>query len=433
VGRGRLLRDFADFATGAYRARRNGRDIGGDRQRDERSKRYPASDESAEYSATRDSGASRQYGARYDQTGYSEALPAYGETGYSEALPAYGETGYSDALSAYDRALAPIDGDSALLPSLVTGESGPFVIPGTGESMNGPLGGPFGPRRARPLTMRIAIVTLATCILVTGLFAVTPLGSSAASGLSSFQALSGAVIVRQNAGFFWYLAQWGDTTTSVAAKFHVQEGGIYELNGLYAEQDFTVGKWYKIPTDPNYGAGFVPKSLASTLGGGSARFGNSPWTSIAGTCPAETVGGPKGSPSNPLSYKLQPPNPGAVWVRGFSWFHNGVDLAAPDGNPIHAAQTGQVIWAGWDVGGLGNSVKIDHCNGLATVYGHMMRFIVTAGQRVNAGDVIGYEGSTGWSTGPHCHYMVEVSNNPVDPMAYYGYSEYAITLNPSYK
>jgi murein DD-endopeptidase MepM/ murein hydrolase activator NlpD len=63
----------------------------------------------------------------------------------------------------------------------------------------------------------------------------------------------------------------------------------------------------------------------------------------------------------------------------------------------------------------------------------MQRLNVVAGQIVHVGDIIGFEGSTGWSTGPHCHFMIEASNNPVDPMAYYGYSEYNITLNPALK
>jgi murein DD-endopeptidase MepM/ murein hydrolase activator NlpD len=106
-----------------------------------------------------------------------------------------------------------------------------------------------------------------------------------------------------------------------------------------------------------------------------------------------------------------------------------VDIAAAEGNPIHAAQSGQVIWAGWDVGGLGWSVKINHCDHISTVYGHMDKLLVKAGDNVQQGDPIGLEGSTGWSTGPHLHYMVEVDNQPVDPMAYYNYNTNSVTQN----
>lgn len=98
--------------------------------------------------------------------------------------------------------------------------------------------------------------------------------------------------------------------------------------------------------------------------------------------------------------------------------HTGIDLAAPYGTPIMAADTGQVIWVGWDWSGLGWAVKINHGNYIATIYGHMDHFIVKAGQDVTRGQVIGYEGSTGASTGPHVHFMVLIHNVWVDPLLY---------------
>jgi len=98
--------------------------------------------------------------------------------------------------------------------------------------------------------------------------------------------------------------------------------------------------------------------------------------------------------------------------------HTGIDLAAPYGSPIMAADTGQVIWTGWDWSGLGWAVKINHGNYIATIYGHMERFIVSVGQNVTKGQVIGYEGSTGASTGPHVHFMVLVNNIWVNPVLY---------------
>ena len=98
--------------------------------------------------------------------------------------------------------------------------------------------------------------------------------------------------------------------------------------------------------------------------------------------------------------------------------HTGIDLAAPYGTPIMAADSGQVIWTGWDWSGLGWAVKINHGNYIATIYGHMERFIVKIGQNVTKGQVIGYEGSTGASTGPHVHFMVLVNNIWVNPTLY---------------
>lgn len=98
--------------------------------------------------------------------------------------------------------------------------------------------------------------------------------------------------------------------------------------------------------------------------------------------------------------------------------HTGIDLAAPAGTPITAADDGQVIWTGWDWSGLGWAVKINHGHYIATIYGHLARFVVKVGQNVTKGEVIAYEGSTGASTGPHVHFMVVINNRWVDPMLY---------------
>ena len=99
-------------------------------------------------------------------------------------------------------------------------------------------------------------------------------------------------------------------------------------------------------------------------------------------------------------------------------FHSGLDLGAPCGTPIKAAGTGSVITAGFNSGGYGNMTLINHGNGLATLYGHQSSIIVSAGQAVTQGQVIGYVGSTGKSTGCHLHFEVRVSGNPVDPSGY---------------
>jgi len=70
------------------------------------------------------------------------------------------------------------------------------------------------------------------------------------------------------------------------------------------------------------------------------------------------------------------------------------------------------------MGGYGNATVIDHGGGMATLYGHQSRIVVTAGQHVNAGDIIGYIGSTGFSTGPHLHFEVRINGNTVDPAPY---------------
>jgi murein DD-endopeptidase MepM/ murein hydrolase activator NlpD len=104
---------------------------------------------------------------------------------------------------------------------------------------------------------------------------------------------------------------------------------------------------------------------------------------------------------------------------GFRWgrLHAGVDMPVPEGTPLHAADGGRVAIAGW-MGGYGNYTCIQHTGSLSTCYGHQSRIAVSVGQSVSRGQVIGYSGNTGHSTGPHLHFEVRVGGNPVDPMGY---------------
>jgi len=104
---------------------------------------------------------------------------------------------------------------------------------------------------------------------------------------------------------------------------------------------------------------------------------------------------------------------------GMRWgtLHPGIDLGAAYGTPIHAAGSGTVVWCGW-MSGYGNLVMIDHHNGLATAYGHQSQIAVGCNQEVSQGQVIGYVGSTGYSTGPHLHFEVRLNGTPVDPLGY---------------
>jgi murein DD-endopeptidase MepM/ murein hydrolase activator NlpD len=104
-------------------------------------------------------------------------------------------------------------------------------------------------------------------------------------------------------------------------------------------------------------------------------------------------------------------------IFGTTRMHTGLDFGAPAGSPIYAAESGVVVSAA-PRGGYGNATVIDHGGGVATLYAHQSRFGVSAGQRVQRGQVIGYVGSTGYSTGPHLHFEVRVNGSPVDPARY---------------
>ena len=98
--------------------------------------------------------------------------------------------------------------------------------------------------------------------------------------------------------------------------------------------------------------------------------------------------------------------------------HMGLDIAADSGTNIYAADDGYIVTAGWNAGGYGNVVMIDHLNGYQTVYGHMSYVVATEGQYVTRGQLIGLVGSTGDSTGPHCHFEVRYLGVHDDPAKY---------------
>src|SRR5436309_4082413 len=97
--------------------------------------------------------------------------------------------------------------------------------------------------------------------------------------------------------------------------------------------------------------------------------------------------------------------------------HNAVDISSAAGQAVRAPADGIVVKAEW-ANGYGNVIYISHGYGYSTRYGHLSSFVAHPGQRVKRGDVIGYVGSTGRSTGPHLHYEVRLNNNPVNPLEY---------------
>jgi len=134
----------------------------------------------------------------------------------------------------------------------------------------------------------------------------------------------------------------------------------------------------------------------------SLRHGNAPQGKLAWPTNGILVSG--------FGYRHSP-------VFGASRFHSGIDIAADTGTPVIAADGGQVIEAA-HMGGYGYSVLIYHGGGVATFYAHLSGFAVSAGQKVKRGQVIGYVGTTGWTTGPHLHFEVRVNGVAQNPIKY---------------
>jgi|1186.fasta_scaffold25069_2 murein DD-endopeptidase MepM/ murein hydrolase activator NlpD len=144
---------------------------------------------------------------------------------------------------------------------------------------------------------------------------------------------------------------------------------------------------------------------------GSNDTGSGGSSTSTGTGTSTFIWPVQGPITSPFGYRTDP-------VTGGSAFHAGLDIGASCGTPIMAAAGGNVVSAGFNSGGYGNMTLISHGNGLSTVYGHQSAISVSPGQSVSQGQVIGYVGSTGKSTGCHLHFEVRLNGNPVDPRGY---------------
>lgn len=123
------------------------------------------------------------------------------------------------------------------------------------------------------------------------------------------------------------------------------------------------------------------------------------------------LGWPVNGPiTSPFGWRVHP-----IW--GTQIFHAGIDIAADYGDPVVAADSGTVIYAGW-LGGYGNAVMINHGGGMVTLYGHNSSLTVDVGDHVSRGETIALAGSTGNSTGPHCHFEVRIHGEVTQPLNY---------------
>ncbi len=210
-----------------------------------------------------------------------------------------------------------------------------------------------------------------------------------AAGLSAAQVQDYLQALDRAAGFDWDLRP-GDTFDLVLARQRAADGAMRLGGILYAaiERD---------------GAPRIELGRASEGERFAAAGSASPSLGFGRAWPVD------GRMTSGFGLRLHP-------ILGYLRLHAGIDFAAPWGSPIHAAAAGIVGFAGFH-GGHGNYVRVDHAAGLASGYGHMSRIAVPPGARVRTGQVIGYVGSTGLSTGPHLHFEVLQDGHPVDPLS----------------
>jgi len=188
-----------------------------------------------------------------------------------------------------------------------------------------------------------------------------------------------------------YKIQKGDTLSKVAKKYQGEVNKIIEFNKLASAADIQIGQTVIIP-DGKEQIVYAPVATASIK-------------NIFTPAPASN------------SQLLWPTNSHRI-TQYFKWLHSGLDIGNKTGQPIYAAESGIIEKAGWNNGGYGYFVIINHGGGLQTLYAHQSKIYVKTGQNVARGDIIGAIGSTGRSTGPHLHFEVRTNGVRVNPLNY---------------
>ncbi|MFA6307243.1 MAG: peptidoglycan DD-metalloendopeptidase family protein [Patescibacteria group bacterium] len=188
----------------------------------------------------------------------------------------------------------------------------------------------------------------------------------------------------------------GDTILAIAKKYQADAENIVAANKLADSSDISIGELLFIPD------GVRPTRVVSSYTPPSAsNFDDVP--SSASVDSGSKLLWPV------LSHRI---------TQYYTWRHSGLDIGDKTGNPIYAAEAGKVEKAGWNSGGYGNYVIINHGNGLQTLYGHASKVLVSAGDSVSRGETIALVGSTGRSTGPHLHLEVKVNGVRQNPINY---------------
>jgi murein DD-endopeptidase MepM/ murein hydrolase activator NlpD len=197
----------------------------------------------------------------------------------------------------------------------------------------------------------------------------------------------------------------GETVGDIAAKYDVEPSTLYnQWNELEEGDDLYEGQLLVVPGGTGWDITWTPPQPEPTQSGYAYRYSAS---SVDAPSANNWFILPTGRRLVSGWYFRDPRNPG----------HIGLDYKCDLGDPLYAGDNGAVTIAGWH-GGYGILIEINHGNGFTTRYGHLSQLLVGGGQAVHQGDVIGYCGNTGWSTGPHLHFEIRKNGVPQNPMAY---------------
>lgn len=199
-----------------------------------------------------------------------------------------------------------------------------------------------------------------------------------------------------------YKIQSGETLWDLALLNKVDFNKIVEINELEAPEKLKLDQKIIIP-----GVDKVKPLASNTTTSTKKNSASNKTLSRGGSIPTII------SASLPVQGKLSSKY-GPRWGRQ----HAGIDISAPTGTDVFASMGGKVTFSGWDNGGYGNLVIIDHGNGLQSYYAHNSKLLVEKGEYVNKGTQIADVGSTGNSTGPHSHFEIRKNGSPVNPYTY---------------
>ncbi|HLY65807.1 MAG TPA: LysM peptidoglycan-binding domain-containing M23 family metallopeptidase [Chloroflexota bacterium] len=246
-----------------------------------------------------------------------------------------------------------------------------------------------------------------------------------------------------------YQVQKGDSASRIASVEGVTDASILVSNNLQPSSILSVGQTLVIP---GLNGRLVATKPGDTVEGLVEKYGSSPAGIVAANkLPPQTkelvpdqlalvpsdpdvavaltsaaADAQAGSQDKAPAAPRPASSPGFIWpatgmiTTYFSSWHNGIDIANSSGTPVHAVQAGKVVYSGWDNSGYGYMIRIDHGNGLQSLYGHASRLIAKVGQNVDQGEVVMLMGSTGRSTGPHVHFSIFQGSgyNGLNPLKY---------------
>jgi murein DD-endopeptidase MepM/ murein hydrolase activator NlpD len=206
----------------------------------------------------------------------------------------------------------------------------------------------------------------------------------------------------------WYVVEPNETLGDIARRAGVLEEDLLEVNGFHDATEIHPGQVIFVLNDPNAKSAPPPASPEPN---------EAPPSSAGSAGPAGSAH-PTAASAARFRWPVDAPRVTSLFGKRWGKPHEGIDLVAPVGTPVYAADVGEVVYAGNTVRGYGNMVVVRHADDLMTVYAHNSVLLVKVGDRVTAGQRVALSGQSGHATGPHVHFEVRRGQTPRDPLLF---------------